>query len=258
MPNSKIKLHLNSLGTKENLKEYKKVLSSFFNENKNLLSLESVDKINLNPLRILDSKNDQDQHIINKSPKLIDFLAKEELAEYEAIKKYLIDIGIPIFEDLNLVRGLDYYCKTVFEFKTDQLGSQDTLIGGGRYNGLIKILGGKDISGVGWAGGIERIMLLMDNIISKDQSIHLAILDPNYKSHAFRIYDFLVKNNYSVFWNYKYNLKKSLSNANDVGAKYIVIVGESENNNNNFAIKNLNTGDQELMNFDNILEFFND
>ena len=86
-----------------------------------------------------------------------------------------------IFVDPNLVRGLDYYCHTVFEFKTNELGSQDTLIGGGRYNGLIKTLGGKDIPGVGWAGGIERIMLLMNDVPQKQEDIHLAILDPSFK-----------------------------------------------------------------------------
>ena len=152
LPNSKIKLHINSLGTKENLRNYKKVLSAFFNENKNLLSSESSHKINSNPLRILDSKDEEDKEIINKSPKLIEFLSKVDLNDYLEIKKCLIDLEIPIYEDLNLVRGLDYYCNTVFEFKTNEIGSQDTLIGGGRYNGLIKTLGGKDITRrrMGW------------------------------------------------------------------------------------------------------------
>ena len=87
------------------------------------------------------------------------------------IKKSLTNLGITIFEDPNLVRGLDYYCHTVFEFKSNELGSQDTLIGGGRYNGLIKLLGGKEIAGVGWAGGIERIMLLMKDVLQKKEDI---------------------------------------------------------------------------------------
>jgi histidyl-tRNA synthetase len=254
LPNNNIKLHINSLGSRENLKDYKKILSNFFNENKNSLSRESIDKINSNPLRILDSKNKEDIEVVQKSPKLIEFLSKDNLKNYEEIKKCLINLEIPIYEDSTLVRGLDYYCNTVFEFKTDEIGSQDTLIGGGRYNGLIKTLGGKDLPGVGWAGGIERIMLLMDNVVNLNQYIHFAILDPEYKTHALKAYDFLIKNNYSVYWNYKFNLKKSLSIANEKNANYVVIIGESENINDNFSVKNLKNGNQEIKNLSNLLD----
>ena len=254
LPNNNIKLHINSLGSRENLKDYKKILSNFFNENKNSLSRESIDKINSNPLRILDSKNKEDIEVVQKSPKLIEFLSKDNLNNYEEIKKCLINLEIPIYEDSTLVRGLDYYCNTVFEFKTDEIGSQDTLIGGGRYNGLIKTLGGKDLPGVGWAGGIERIMLLMDNVVNLNQYIHFAILDPEYKTHALKAYDFLIKNNYSVYWNYKFNLKKSLSIASEKNANYVVIIGESENINDNFSVKNLKNGNQEIKNLSNLLD----
>jgi len=255
IPNSNFTLHINTLGTRENLSSYKKILSKFFNDNQKFLSKESLEKINTNPLRILDSKNLEDSAIIKKSPKLIDLISKTDLNNYEEIKKCLTDIGINIFEDPNLVRGLDYYCHTVFEFKTNELGSQDTLIGGGRYNGLIKLLGGKDIAGVGWAGGIERIMLLMKSFPKKQENIHLAILDPSFKLHAIKIYDFLIKNNFSIYWNYKYNLKKSLSNANEKKINYLIIVGENEKANNNFSIKNLSNGKQDIVNIDNILEY---
>ena len=150
---------------------------------------------------------------------------------------------------------MDYYCNTVFEFKTDEIGSQDTLIGGGRYNGLIETLGGKDLPGVGWAGGIERMMLLMNNVVNLNQDIHFAILDSEYKTHALKAYHLLTKNNYSVHWNYKFNLKKSLSTASEKNANYLIIVGESENTNNNFSIKNLKNGIQEIKHLSNILDF---
>ena len=254
IPDSNITLHINSLGTRENLSEYKKLLSKFFKDNQKLLSKESIDKINSNPLRILDSKNIEDEEIIKKSPKLIELISKTDLNIYEEIKKCLTELEIRIFEDPNLVRGLDYYCHTVFEFKTNELGSQDTLIGGGRYDGLIKTLGGKDIPGVGWAGGIERIMLLMKDILQNEKDIHLAILDPSFKIHAIKIYDFLIKNNFSVFWNYKYNLKKSLSLASEKKANHLIIVGENEKINNNFSIKNLSNGKQIIVDLNNILD----
>ena len=255
IPDSNFTLHINSLGTRENLKDYKKILSNFFNDNKNFLSQESLEKINTNPLRILDSKNIEEIEIIKKSPKLTELISKSDLKIYEEIKKCLTDLDIPIFEDSTLVRGLDYYCHTVFEFKTNQIGSQDTLIGGGRYNGLIKTLGGKDIPGVGWAGGIERIMLLMREKPQKNKDIHLAILDPSFKIHAIKIYDFLIRNNFSVYWNYKYNLKKSLSEANEKKAEYILIVGENENTNKNFSLKNLHNGKQSTVYFNNVLDY---
>ena len=255
IPDSNFTLHINSLGTRENLKDYKKILSNFFNDNKNFLSQESLEKINTNPLRILDSKNIEEIEIIKKSPKLTELISKSDLKIYEEIKKCLTDLDIPIFEDSTLVRGLDYYCHTVFEFKTNQIGSQDTLIGGGRYNGLIKTLGGKDIPGVGWAGGIERIMLLMNEKPKKNKDIHLAILDPSFKIHAIKIYDFLIRNNFSVYWNYKYNLKKSLSEANEKKAEYILIVGENENTNKNFSLKNLHNGKQSTVYFNNVLDY---
>ena len=254
LPDSNFTLHINSLGTRKNLEDYKKVLSKFFNDNKKFLSNESVNKINTNPLRILDSKNNEDKEIISKSPKLIDLISKTDLQNYEEIKKCLIDLDITIFEDPNLVRGLDYYCHTVFEFKTKELGSQDTLIGGGRYDGLIKTLGGKDMPGVGWAGGIERIMLLMKDVPNEESNIHIAILDPSFKIHAIKVFNFLIKNDFSVYWNYKYNLKKSLSLANENKASYLIIVGENEKINNNYSIKNLTNGKQVTVTIDKITD----
>ena len=252
LPNNQITLHINTLGSRENLQNYKKVLSKYFKDHQNSLSIESKSKIETNPLRILDSKIIQDKETVLQSPKLIEFLSKSDLKSYEEIKGCLNDLNISISEDLNLVRGLDYYCHTVFEFKTDAIGSQDTLIGGGRYNGLVKTLGGKDIPGIGWAGGIERIMLLMNDVNEITEDIHLCIKDPSLKKHALKIYDYLTKNNFSVYWNYKYNLKKSLSLASEKKVKYVIIVGEEEEKNNNYILKNLSNGEQKVVNLNNV------
>ncbi len=252
LPNNQITLHINTLGSRENLQNYKKVLSKYFKDHQNSLSVESKSKIETNPLRILDSKNIQDKETVLQSPKLIDFLSQSDLKSYEEIKDCLKDLNISISEDLNLVRGLDYYCHTVFEFKTDAIGSQDTLIGGGRYNGLIKTLGGKDIPGIGWAGGIERIMLLINDVNVITEDIHLCIKDPSLKKHALKIYDYLTKNNFSVYWNYKYNLKKSLSLASEKKVKYVIIVGEEEEKNNNYIFKNLSNGEQKALNLNDV------
>ena len=252
LPNNQITLHINTLGSRENVENYKKILSKYFKDHQNSLSIESKSKIETNPLRILDSKNIKDKETVLQSPKLIEFLSQSDLKSYDEIKDCLKDLNIAIFEDLNLVRGLDYYCHTVFEFKTDAIGSQDTLIGGGRYNGLIKTLGGKDIPGIGWAGGIERIMLLMNDVNVITEDIHLCIKDPSLKKHALKIYDYLTKNNFSVYWNYKYNLKKSLSLASEKKVKYVIIVGEEEEKNNNYILKNLANGEQKVLNLNDV------
>ena len=161
LPKSKIKLHINSLGDKKTLIDFKKSLTKYFNTHKKKLSEESIKKIETNPLRILDSKNEEDVEISISSPKINEYLTDEAKKHYEDIKRSLNILEIDFEENTNLVRGLDYYCNTVFEYKSDNLGSQDTLLGGGRYDGLIKVLGGPDIPGIGWAAGIERIALLM-------------------------------------------------------------------------------------------------
>jgi len=255
LPNIKIKLYLNSLGDKDTLKIYKNKLSIYFKQNIRFLSKESQSKVESNPIRILDSKISEDKKLISKAPLLIEFLSKNALKKYEDIKKLLKNLNINYFEDNSLVRGLDYYCHTVFEFKTSSLGSQDTLIGGGRYDGLVKSLGGTDIPGIGWAGGIERIILLMKNVSNNLNLIHFAILDEKFKEHALSAYNLLIDNNFSVHWNFKYNLKKSLSKASDAKARFIIIIGEEEFNLKKYKIKDLKTGHQKLVNINSILKF---
>ena len=137
LPKHQCKLHINNLGDSETLKIYKKELSNFLQKFKNDLSLDSKEKILTNPIRILDSKNELDQSIISKAPLIINFLSKDSLNKYDEIKRTLEHYNVNYEENYSLVRGLDYYCHTVFEFKTNSLGSQDTIIGGGRYDGLV-------------------------------------------------------------------------------------------------------------------------
>jgi len=254
LPNLNIKLYINTLGDRDSLINYKKIISNYFNDNKDNLSEESKKKILLNPIRILDSKNNDDKDLIKNAPSILDYLTENDLNYYLNVKKSLTDLKVDFIEDKSLVRGLDYYCHTVFEFKTDTLGSQDTIIGGGRYDGLIEVLGGKNIPGTGWAGGVERLMLLMENVETKLNTVHFAILDEKFKNHAFKSFKILTDNNFSVLWNYKYNLKKSLSKASDSKAKYIVIVGEDEYKENIYTIKNLKEGKQYKIKLDNLVD----
>ena len=247
LPNLNFKLYINSLGDRETLNKYKKQLSNYLLKYKKELSEDSKDKIIKNPIRILDSKNKNDKDIISAAPAIIEFLSKDALNQFNEIKNILKNFNIKFEEKYSLVRGLDYYCHTVFEFKTEDLGTQDTIIGGGRYDGLVSLLGGNDISGVGWAGGVERIMMLMKKTLNENSEIHLAIIDEKFKSYGFEIYKFLTDNQIPVYWNYKYNLKKSLSISNTSKASFIIIIGEDEYNKKKCTIKNLKSGEQKML-----------
>ncbi len=258
LPKSKLKLHINSLGDKNNLIEYKKNLTKYFNEHKKKLSEESIKKIDTNPLRILDSKNEEDIVISQSSPKIYEYLSNDAKKDYEDLKRSLNLLEINFQEDPNLVRGLDYYCNTVFEYKSDNLGSQDTLLGGGRYDGLIKVLGGPDIPGIGWAAGIERITLLMDFEKKIGSTVHIALTNEKFTDYFLYLQKYLSEKRISYYWNYKYNLKKSFTKANTSFASYIIIIGENEFKGKFFTVKNLKTGEQKELELENISNHLND
>ena len=253
-PNKKIFLYLNSLGEKNNLKLFKQELSSYFEKYKNELSEDSQKKIYSNPLRILDSKNSHDNEIGKNAPKISNFYSQEASEKFNNIQNILSDLSVNYKINPNLVRGLDYYCHTVFEFKTDELGSQDTLIGGGRYDGLTKLLGGPDIPGVGWAGGVERMIMLMDDLLNKEKKVHLVIMSEEFKKYGLRVLNKLRKNNICVNFDYKYNLKKSLSFANQIKSDYAIIIGDNEFQNNLCTLKNLNKNTQNTTTLEKIIK----
>jgi len=258
LPKSNIILQINSLGDKETLINFKKSLTKYFNTHKKKLSEESIKKIDTNPLRILDSKNDDDIEIAKYSPKIYEYLTIEAKKHYEDLKSALNLLEINFEENANLVRGLDYYCNTVFEYKSANLGSQDTLLGGGRYDGLIKVLGGPDIPGIGWAAGIERIELLMESEKKIKSTVHIAVTKEKFTNYFLHLQKYLSENRISYYWNYKYNLKKSFTKANTSSASHIIIIGDNEYNGNFFTIKNLMTGEQKELKLNQVLDHLND
>ena len=254
IPEKKINLFINSLGDKDTLSNFSSALCKYFSQNKKELTEASQNKIISNPIRILDSKDPMDIEINLNAPKISDFYSNEAKEKFFNIQEILKDMSVDFSININLVRGLDYYCHTVFEFKTLDLGSQDTLIGGGRYDGLTKLLGGPDIPGVGWAGGIERLIMLMDDIKSLQQTIHLIIINESFREYGLKIANQLRNKNINVHFDYKYNLKKSLSHANQSGARYAIIIGEEEVQNNLCILKDLNKNVQEKKTIDNIIK----
>lgn len=159
-----LKLEINTLGTLEERQNYREFLVNYFKENENLLDEDSKNRLDRNPLRILDSKNPAMQNLIQQAPKLIDYLGPESLERFQNFQNYLKAVGIDYTVNTRLVRGLDYYAHTVFEWVTESLGAQGTVLAGGCYDGLVEQLGGQATTAVGCALGIERVILLLETL----------------------------------------------------------------------------------------------
>ena len=253
--NNKVILQINSLGDLNTIYKYKNILSDYYNKYKNDLSEESKIKIKSNPLRILDSKNPEDLKINSTAPKIDEQYSNTAKKIFEEVQVLIDSVGISFTINSNLVRGLDYYCHTVFEFKTNELGSQDTLIGGGRYDGLVKTIGGPDISGVGWASGIERIMMMLDKIDKKAPLVQMITIDEQARKYALNLLISLRKLKIRTRYDHKINIKKSLKHANESKIKFVIIIGETEVKNKVYTIKNLFDGNQKTLSFDELLNF---
>ena len=158
-----VRLELNTLGSNEARAEYKQVLVDYLNEHRDILDEDSLRRLATNPLRVLDSKNPAMKEMLDRAPALIDHLDDESRQQFDKLKASLDEVGISYTINTRLVRGLDYYCKTVFEWVTDELGAQGTICAGGRYDGLVEQLGGKPAPAIGFALGMERILALLES-----------------------------------------------------------------------------------------------
>jgi histidyl-tRNA synthetase len=209
------------------------------------LSDESLKRLLENPLRILDSKSEVDQKILVKAPNVLDYLNEESKERFERVCEGLKYLNIPYEIDKNLVRGLDYYCHTAFEFITNDLGAQGTVLAGGRYDGLSKILGGLDLPGVGWAAGIERLALMLDNKYNNYPDVVLMGLSDNFNMFLLPIIQQLISSGIKTETLYTGSVSKKFKRANKLNASFVIIIGEDEVNKNVIKLKNLKSGDQE-------------
>ena len=253
---NKVNLQLNSLGDLNTIFKYNNILSGYYNKYKSDLSNESKVKINSNPLRILDSKNPEDSKVNQNAPKIKEFYSKTAKEMFAKVQSLVSSVGITFSVNNNLVRGLDYYCHTVFEFKTSEIGSQDTIIGGGRYDGLVKTIGGPDIPGVGWASGIERIVMMLNKVDTKNPLVQVITIDEQSKNYGLNLLISLRKMKIKVRYDHRINIKKSLKHANEAKINFAIIVGESEIKNNNYTVKNLFDNTQQTLSFEELLNFF--
>ena len=257
------KLNLNSIGSKKCRIDYRRALKDYILPYLNDFSETSQQRFKTNPLRILDTKSEKEQMILKEAPMISDYHSTEDSAHIESLKGFLNAMDIPFVIDHKLVRGLDYYTKTVFEFNSLTLGAQDALLGGGRYDGLVKTLGGKQTPGIGFAAGMERFLIAMDESESEfnrsTPDIYFVCLDENGLSNSLKISDQLRKNGFKVVTDsLRRSMKSQLRDANKLGAKFALILGETEIKDNTIAFKDLGKGIQKTILQSEVINFFDD
>ncbi len=247
-------LKINSLGDVESRINYRKTLIEYLNDYKTELSQDSLKRLSQNPLRILDSKNENDKKILTNAPNILDYLNQESRERFLKVTEGLDVLGIKYHIDKNLVRGLDYYCHTAFEFITNELGAQGTVLAGGRYDGLSKMLGGPDIPGVGWAAGIERLSLLIPSQCTSNPDVVLIGVAEEFNFLLLPLMQKLINEAFRVEILYTGNISKKLKRANKIKAPFAIILGEEEVKMKVLKLKNLVTGLEENMSIDQAIK----
>ena len=240
------RLEINSLGSKESRSAYRNILTAFFNENISQLDEDSLRRLKTNPLRILDSKNKDLELLISNAPKMIDHLDDESKEHFTILKTYLDNLDIPYEVNPKLVRGLDYYNQTVFEWISSDLGSQGTICGGGRYDGLVEKMGGSPTPAIGFAMGLERIALLIQDkkiqIVIKRCQLYFVTLGDKAQIESMKLSkkilqalpNITLSNDLSMG-----SLKSQMKKADKSNADFALILGEEELSNNQLSIKPL-------------------
>lgn len=248
----KVILHLNTLGDQESRAAYREALVAYFSDHKDGLSEDSLRRLESNPLRILDSKDEGDKEIVAGAPLMSECMNEASQLFFETVKKGLETVGVPYKHDERLVRGMDYYCHTAFEFITTELGAQGTVLAGGRYDGLIEQLGGPSTPGIGWAGGIERLAMLSEKGIVPARPVIIMPMGETATLKAFELAEELRSIGATVTADRSGNLKKRLNRANRASARFAVILGDNEVEQGVVAIKDLDSGDQSDVAFEDV------
>jgi histidyl-tRNA synthetase len=237
-------LELNTLGDTESRAAYREALVEYFQGHLEKLSVESKDRLTRNPMRILDSKDEDDRKIVADAPIFSDYLNTESVEFFAAVKAGLDALGIKYTLNPRLVRGLDYYCHTAFEFTTDALGAQSAVMAGGRYDGLIGMLGGQETPGVGWAAGIERLAMLAGDAPAADRPLVLVPMGDAAEAQALAIAKTLRGSSLRTEFAFSGNMKKRMKHANKVNAWAAIILGDEELSKGVAQVKTLDDGDQ--------------
>ena len=256
-------LEINSLGNQDERAAHRAALVDYLQQHEDILDEDCKRRMYTNPLRVLDTKNPALQTMANAAPRLIDFLGEESLIHYQSLKNLLNGLGIDYVENPRLVRGLDYYNLTVFEWTTDKLGAQATVCGGGRYNGLIEELGGKASPSIGFALGIERLLLLVQEFgqltVNDAPDIYVMHLGAGTNLTAMQHAAVLRAAGLNLYVHCgDQSLKAQLRKADASGAAIALIIGEEEQINNTVTLKNLRTHEQQTISADTVLKLIQD
>jgi len=249
-------LELNTLGDSESRAKYREALVTYFSQHQEKLSADSKTRLEKNPMRILDSKDEGDRALIVNAPSMHDYLNETSKNFFAAVIKGIETLGIPYKLNQKLVRGLDYYCHTVFEFVTTELGAQGTVLAGGRYDGLIEMMGGPKTPGVGWAAGIDRLSDLVPAEKYQKAEALLAIIPADEKgeleslkvAHKLRLSGFKAELLLSG------KMGKRFQKADKMGATHALVLGESEVTAGTIAVKDLKAGTQENLSIADLIK----
>jgi histidyl-tRNA synthetase len=238
-------LEVNTLGDRASRDAYRVALVEYFTANQDALSVESRDRLERNPMRILDSKDRGDKALVADAPTIAPHLTPEAAKFYADLLAHLQRFGVPFRENPRIVRGLDYYNHTAFEFVTDALGAQGTIMAGGRYDGLVEQMGGPATPAVGWAAGIERLGMLLPHVDPTPGSIAIIPVGEAAEAQAIGILQQLRAAGLRAEMGYRGNLKRRMERANKIGARAAIILGEAELARGVAQVKDLGTGAQE-------------
>lgn len=240
-------LELNTLGDRTSRAAYRDALVTYFSDFRDKLSEDSVKRLERNPLRILDSKDEGDRRIVADAPLMADYLNDHSAAFFAAVKDGLDRLGIAYRVNPRLVRGLDYYTHTAFEFTTQALGAQGAVVAGGRYDGLIEAMGGQPTPGIGWAAGIERLAMLVGDIDAAKRPIAVIPVGDEAAHEALELTHRLRRDGFTVDLGYRGNLQKRMKRANKLGASAALILGDDERAQGAVTLRDLDTGEQVLI-----------
>ena len=247
---SDVRLELNSIGCPECRAKYNQALREYFSQYKEQLCPTCLTRLEKNPMRLLDCKSPQDKEIAKDAPRITDYLCEECESHFKEVQSYLDCSGVKYTINPTIVRGLDYYTKTVFEFVTDCIGAQGTVCGGGRYDGLIEELGGKHLPSLGFAMGLERILLVMDaqgiEIPQPEPcSLYIATMGAGAKQKAFSLLRQVRECGLTAETDVVgRGLRAQMKYADKIGAKYSLVLGDNEIAGNKAKVKNMESGEQ--------------
>jgi histidyl-tRNA synthetase len=242
----KVTLELSSLGDAESRNTYRSMLVAYLNDHLAELSEESRLRLEKNPLRVLDSKNEGDRKIVANAPRIHDSFNSQSQDFFAKVREGLTALGIPFTVNAGIVRGLDYYCHTVFEFTTNLLGSQGTVLAGGRYDKLVEIMGGPETPGTGWAAGVERLLELYAATPEPLPVVAILAEEEHFLS-ALTLAEELRGSGYSAELLYQHQMGKAMKRADRLDARFALILGGEEIKENSVTVKNLKDGTQQKL-----------